>query len=343
MSQKFSKKILASAVTAICISVFGASTAMAGMLKVNDQDITLGGGAAAGAFYSSNNGPGNPSTNPLLSEYLVEMSSDAKPGGLGFIGGFGNLAQLKVTDGTMYQVTPDNKLQYASVSYMPVENLKLEMGRIATNVGYELANSMNNAAITIAGLWGAQPVFYNGGRLSYDMNGTTLYVDGVKDSDFFGTATDAYAAGVLGSVANINYAVNDINYKDQRNIFDIVASTTVADIGMGVNIDYTTLDSKAKTGSDSSALGVGVYVAPKFGMIDLPIRVEYMSDGDTGVYYGMKTGYTFTITPTYNISKSMYVRAELSTVSSDNKIYMDKNGKAQASKTSAAFQMGYRF
>jgi len=341
MTQKFSKKILASAVTAICISTFGTSSAMAGTLKVDNQDITLGGGAAAGVYTSSNNDTGSPSTNPLLSEFLVEISSDAKPGGLGFVGGFGNLSQLKVVTGTMYQTTPDNKLQYGSVSYMPVKGLKLEVGRIATNVGYELANTMNNAAITIAGLWGEQPVFYNGARLSYDMGGTTLYVDGVKDSDFFPTTTTAYAAGILGSAGSIDYAVNDLNYQDQRNIFDVVASSTVGGVNLGVNIDYTTLNSKVTvSGQDSSALGVGFYVAPKFGMIDLPIRIEYMDGGTSGVYYGMKTGETFTITPTYNISKSMYVRAEVSFVTSDQKIY--KNG-TESSKTSGAFQMGYRF
>ena len=344
MTQKFSKKILASAVTAICFSTIGASNAMAGTLKIDNQDITLGGGAATGFYYSNNNRVGSDGvvadskgTNPLVSEFLVEISSDAKPGGMGFVGGFGNLAQLDVVDGTKKSSTT-NDLQYGYVSYMPVKGLKLDVGRIATNVGYELANSMDNAAITIAALWGAQPVFYDGARLSYDiMDGTTLYADGVKDA-----GTTAYAVGVLGSAAGVDYAVSDMNYKDSHNIFDVVASTTVADIALGLNVDFTTLADKGKptTTSDTSAYGVGVYVAPKFGMIDLPIRVEYMKDGTSGVYYGMKSGYTFTVTPTYNISKSMFVRAEVSLVSSDNKIFKDGT---ESTKTSGAFQMGYRF
>jgi len=233
MTQKFSKKILASAVTVICISTFGTSSAMAGTLKVDNQDITLGGGAATGFYYSNNSSvnPDSSGTNPLVSEFLVEISSDARPGSMGFVGGFGNLAQLDVMDGTKKNTTASttsngiaNDLQYGSVSYMPVKGLKLDVGRIATNVGYELANSMDNAAITIAALWGAQPVFYDGARLSYDiMDGTTLYVDGVKDA-----GTKAYAAGVLGSAAGVDYAVSDMNYTDDHNIFDVVASTTVS-------------------------------------------------------------------------------------------------------------------
>ncbi|MDX1812714.1 MAG: hypothetical protein R3240_12235, partial [Gammaproteobacteria bacterium] len=126
-----------------------------------------------------------------------------------------------------------------------------------------------------------------------------------------------------------------------NNTFDLVVSKSVAGIPLGLNIDYITMD-EAPAGLDDNGMGIAIFAAPKVGMVDLPIRVEYISDGTSGIY-GFDTGYTLTVTPTLNVSKYAFVRAEFSMVSADNKMFADKDGKLEDTKTSAAFQMGYRF
>ncbi|HFE32133.1 MAG TPA: porin, partial [Gammaproteobacteria bacterium] len=46
---------------------------------------------------------------------------------------------------------------------------------------------------------------------------------------------------------------------------------------------------------------------------------------------------------TYNFSDNTFVRAELSMVSSDNKIFTDDNGNQEDTKTSFALQAGFIF
>ena len=74
-----------------------------------------------------------------------------------------------------------------------------------------------------------------------------------------------------------------------------------------------------------------------------PRRVEYLSDGTSGIYYGVDTAYTLTVTPTYNYTENTFVRAEVSYVSSDNAVFADKDGLPEDTKTSFAVQAGYTF
>lgn len=335
-SRKFTKNLLASTVAAICLPAMSlglVSQATAGSVNTANEDVTLSGGTSAGYYYSTNTGSEN-LDNFVVNEFLIELSAEAKPGGVGFVAGFGNMAQLTVLDGNGDGADTASALRYAAMSYMPMANVTLEAGVLATNVGYELGNSMDNSNITLGAVWNSQPLFYPGARANFDVSGTTVYAEV--------TNPNAFGAGVIGSAAGVDYALNYYDAKDGNNVIDVVASTSVAGMSVGVNFDYQTLDTAA-AGMDDSAMGVGVFIAPKIGMIDLPLRVEYLSDGTSGIYGGMDTGYTVTLTPTLNVSKNGFVRAEVSMVSATNKIFADKDGAAQESKTSAAFQIGYRF
>lgn len=335
-SRKFTKNILASTVSALFIPVASlgfVSQANAGNLSTANEDVTLSGGASAGYYYSTNTGSDN-SDNFVVNEFLIELSAEAKPGGVGFVAGFGNMAQLTVLDGNGDSADGDSKLRYAVMSYMPVDKVTLEAGVLATNVGYELANSMDNANITLGSVWNSQPVFYPGARLNYDMSGTKLYAEV--------TSPNAFGAGVIGSASGMDYALNYYNQDEGTDVVDVVVSSEVAGMNVGVNFDYQMKDT-AEDGKDDTAMGVALFVAPKIGKIDLPIRLEYVSDGTSEIYGDVDTAYTVTITPTLNIAKNAFVRAEISMVSADNEYFMDDKGEGEKTKTSAGLQIGYRF
>ncbi len=334
------KKTTLIALTGLALGA--SATAFAGSVKTGaDGDLTLSGGASGGYFYGTGAIPGDKNVLPadkgsfVVSDFLLNFASDdAKVGGVSFVAGFGQLSQVTILDPSGTNASAGSSLQYASLTYVPVSNLSLEAGLLATNVGAEVAPSYDNGNITLGALWNSQPLFYPGARASYAIGDTTVYAEVSDDGD----NPKAFGAGVLGSAAGLDYALNYFLYNGKSSLVDVVLTGSVVGIDVGLNVDYTTLDDSAI----DSALGVGVYVTPSFGSVSVPVRVEYISDGNSGVY-GFDSGYTFAITPTINVSKNAFVRVELSVVSSKNEIFNDKDGKATGANTGAAFQMGYLF
>jgi len=325
-----------STIVALTGLALGASTtAFAGSVKTGvDADITLSGGATAGYFYGANTGSTN-NDNFAVNDFLLNFASeDAKVGGVSFVAGFGNLAQVTILDPSAANAIGESSLQYASLTYVPVKNLSIEAGALATNVGAELATSYDNGNITLGALWNAQPLFYPGARASYAIGDMTVYGEV--------SSPKAYGAGVSGSAGGFDYALNYFKTDGGNTLYDVVLTGSAAGMDVGLNFDFQQLDSKATNQKDDTGMGIGVYVTPSFGKIDIPVRVEYISDGDSGIY-GFDSGYTLAITPTVKVSKNAFVRVELSMVSSTTKQFKDKDGKATGENTGAAFQMGYLF
>ncbi len=312
----------------------GGTQAIAGSVQTGGPDITLSGGASAGYFYGSTQGSTN-TDNFVVSDFMLEFASpEAKPGGVSFFAGFGNLAQVTYLNANGDGADSSSTLRYASLTYVPVENLSVEAGLLATNVGAELASSYSNGNIVLGAVWNAQPVFYPGARVSYSMGDMTIYGEV--------STPNAFGVGVIGSAGGVDYAVNYFDYDQGNNYVDLVVGTELAGMSVGANIDFVTVDTKAAGANDDSGFGVGLYVTPKFGPVDVPVRVEYISDGDSGIY-GFDTGYTLAVTPTLNVSDNAFVRVEFSMAQADNKIFADSDGVAQDNTVGGAFQLGYRF
>ncbi|MDH5300045.1 MAG: porin [Gammaproteobacteria bacterium] len=322
------------------------TAAAAGTITVDTGDIALKGGMTAGYFYSDNTGSSN-TDNFHVSDMLIELSDEAKTGGVGFKAGFGSMSAITILDGGVNNSAGFSTfgLQYGSVDFAPIEGLTISAGKLATNIGYEVTPSYANAHATIAALWGGQPVYYPGIRASYSLGDVSVYAETNNDTLKLGnsTATNAYAVGVSGSAGSLNYMASYYDYDKAKNIVDVIVSTTVGNIDLAINADYHMLDSEAKVaGQDDSAMGVALYIKPTYGKMSYPVRIEYMSDGTSGIY-GFDSATTYTITPTYSPSANTFVRAEVSMVQSTNKVFADKDGVATDSKTNVALQAGYRF
>jgi len=325
-------------------SVLAAQAAFAGGVKTANMDLTISGGATAGYFYSANTGTSN-QDNILVSDMLLEIASDTPAvGGIGVNAGLGTLEMVTVMDGGVagHPKSMNMAVQYGYLTAMPQKDLSVMVGILPTNVGQEAAPSFKNPHITLAGLWGSQPVYYPGVRATYALGHTSVYAEVNNDAGM--GSSSAWAIGAMGMAGDVNYMASYYDTDGGRNIVDLIASGKVAGMTVGANFDFFTLDSSAKmAGMDDSAFGVAVYVAPKVGEVDVPVRVEFLSDGNSGLIGGVDSGYTFTVTPTVAMGKNAFVRAELSYVMSDKKIFMDKDGMAQDTKTSAALQVGYKF
>ena len=252
--------------------------------------VEVNGGFSAGYKYADTTAEGFEITN-----FLVELSKPAETGDIGFTAAFGFLPSNGAS------TTGDNfGFQYGYLSIVPVEGLTLDAGVLATNVGYEVANTYANPNVTIARIWGGQPVYYGGARLTYTVS------EGI---DVFGEVNDdgnngAWSLGSIGSLGIADYVVSyyDKNDPAEADIVDLILSTSAGEsLDLAVNFDY-------QIGRNKNGYGVAFYVTPKMGNISLPIRVESFDDNGSGAY-GNK-GWDLAITPTYNF-KSGYLRAEV--------------------------------
>jgi hypothetical protein len=216
--------------------------------------------------------------------------------------------------------------------------ISLDVGLLPTNVGYEVANTYANPNITLGTVWFAQPIIYPAARINVSFGAINLYAEYNQDG-----GADNFAFGSLGEIGPVSYAISYFDYENDRNIIDVVGSTSIGSIDLGVNFDYQMLDSAAP-GQDQSAFGVAFYFIPNFGSLKLPVRFEYFSEGSTGIYTGAKsianTGYSLTVTPTFQISKNSYIRAEAAYLQTQEKVFANNT---QNNRTVIALEAGFTF
>ena len=308
------------------------SLAVAGLLtgvaNATDLPVDVHGGFSAGYKYADSSAEGFEVTN-----FLIEISKEAKVGDIGFVGAFGYLpSNGAATSGALGGSNEEFGLQYGYLTIKPMEGLTLDAGVLATNVGYEVANTYANPNITIARIWGGQPVYYGGARLTYALS-QGIEVFGEVNDD----ATDgAWSVGSKGSLGIADYVISyyDKNASADTDIVDVILSTSASEtLDLAVNFDY-------QIGENDNGYGVAFYVIPKFGNISLPIRIESFDDGGSGAYGN--SGWDLAITPTYNF-KSGYLRAEVFYYDYDNA--EDPTGAGYNDKSNTVFRVeaGFTF
>ena len=329
-------------------------TAQAGTLTTANTDITLSGGVAGGYVYNTDTSLDNITVN----DALVDLSSAAKTGGVGFDLGVGVLAgdSLASSGSPLVSATTGSNttVQYGWLSIMPMDGLNIQAGTLATNVGYEVVPSYQNGNILRGLVWNNEPAYYNGIRATYSMNNMSVYAEANKNATSCVTTTNCSGSGVgaSGSFGNVNAALNFFDVANSRSMYDIIVSTKAGSATIAANIDYIQKAKVAKVaGTDDNAYGIALYASlPMGSMASLPMRLEYVNDGTSGIYSlggpsYKNTAITFTITPTYNFSKSTFVRAELAYVSTDKKTaaYVDDKGAITDSNLIVGFQGGLMF
>jgi predicted porin len=336
---------------AIAAAVAAPLAAQAGTITVPNMDITMSGGITGDYMYQ---------TDTKMDEYVVndallDFASDAKADGVGFKLGVGTLANNDLHSSSSTTGVIGNGgnvgVQYGWVTVMPTDGLTIDAGKLATNTGYEVAPSYDNGNI-LRGLvyYNQAPNYYTGARVTYSTGGMSVYVEGSKQPA--GGNSNGQAIGASATMGSVNGSIHYFNDEDNRSIVDIVASSQVGSATIAANIDYQTKAKRMKTaGTDDNAYGIALYATVPMGdMAELPMRLEYVNDGTSGLYGlgssgNSNTAITFTITPTYNFSKATFVRAELAYVTTDKKTaaYVDDKGIATDSNLTVGAQAGVRF
>lgn len=314
------------------------------------KDITVNGDLSAGAYYVVNHGGMGAEAIEVTDFGLAFSAPAAKTGDVGFKGVIGSRNGRTILDTSpdgSFAWGDDIVLDFGYATYKPVDNVTLDIGWILTTVGNEASPSIFSANVNRGFMWNAQPAAYEGARVSYAMGDTTLSGEVNHNTGGPGNPID-FALAVSGKASGVSYSATYYDGKDNRNIIDLVVNTEVAGTAVGANFDYFMLDNAA-TGQDDTATGFGLYVTPKMGMITVPVRIEFVSDGTSGIYtvpggtIATKGAYSLTVTPTMKLSDNTFVRAELSYVGADEKVFKDKDGKATDTQTMLAFQLGYTF
>jgi hypothetical protein len=336
---------------AIAAAVAAPLAAQAGSITVPNMDITMSGGITGAYIYQTD----TKQDAYVVDDALLDFASEAKAGGVGFDLGVGALSENSLASSTA-PLTPIGgsvDVKYGWVSVMPTDGLKVDAGLLATNVGYEVSPSYENGNILRGLVWNAQPTYYTGARATYSMGGMSVYVEGSKQPA--GGNSNGQAIGASATMGPVDGSISYFNDEDNRSIIDIIASSQAGNVTLAANIDYITKSDRMKkaapAGTDDNAYGVALYATVPIGdMAELPMRLEYVYDGTSGLYGlgssgNSNTGITFTITPTYNFSKATYVRAELAYVTTDKKTaaYIDDKGAFTDSNLTVGAQAGVRF
>lgn len=336
---------------AVAAAIAAPMAVQAGTFTTANQDITLSGGLAGG--YMNNTDTTKDAFT--ATDALVDLSSKAKTGGVGFDLGVGVLAGATLATSSGVLATAGNgsgtALQYGYLTIMPSDNLSIQAGTLATNVGYEVVPSYANANILHGMVWNDEPAYYNGARATYSMGDSSVYVEGSNLS----AGDNGQAIGASTKMGSVDGSISYFNDENNGSIVDIIASSKVGSTNVAANIDYITKSNRLKVaGTDDNAYGIALYASMPMGAnASLPMRLEYINDGTSGLY-GLtpasggnvsNTAITFTITPTYNFSDSTFVRAELAYVSTDKKTaaFVDDKGVATDSNLTVGFQGGIMF
>ncbi|EDP76200.1 outer membrane beta-barrel protein [Hydrogenivirga sp. 128-5-R1-1] len=351
------KKILLTAVLAFAGSSLAQEKTLS--LKIS-QPMELYGAITGGYFYTTNEGNRDSQDAFRLTNVVVGLSGGGDK--VSFDLAVGTLLAPSVWDGGVNNsmisytngssVSNEAGILWGYVTLSPMNRISVDVGYLTTNVGAEVINTYANKNITLGAVWYAQPVIYPGVRVNFQLNeDISLYAE--YNNDAISPRAEAYAVGSLGSLAGIDYALTYYDYTGFKNFIDVVLGYSLGTLEIGLNLDYQWLDSSAKSsGQDDTAYGLAVFITPSFKDISVPVRFEYFDEGTSGIYFTpdfngdgtpdayAEKGFSFTVTPTYKPTENSFVRAELSYVSADNKVF--KNGN-EDNKTTVAVELGFTF
>ncbi len=132
-------------------------------------NISIGGGLSGGYFAGNNEGEGGKKDNFVLTNLLIDITSEIKNGMFGFNVGLGGVTTPSVFD-SPDDTIPDFRIEYAAMNLKPIKSLPglaFQGGLLQPNSGYECTYTFNNRNITVGALASQQPYNAVGARATY--------------------------------------------------------------------------------------------------------------------------------------------------------------------------------
>lgn len=321
------------------------------VLEAALHTLHLAGGISAGEFSASNPGPATSGNETLLSNFLFELSSGNNGRPIGFTAAVGETStpSLLSPPGT----TADLDLEYGSLSWKPRPDMTIEAGLLKPDAGFEDAYTYNNANVILGALASQQPFNAYGIKLQYTAGGLHLeaayYGKRLDDTEYTvnGTAADhAWESGIGTTIKDVSYRLYHYHIAGYRSLTGAVIEHTYKNVPLAVNIDWWRWDSAlADQHGRRSAVGGAFYAVPGFGKFSLPVRLEYIDQGSSGIYVENPEAariYTATLSPTYRFTKESYLRFETAFVRASHG-FADKDGKTKDKRVYLAMELGYVF
>lgn len=313
--------------------------------------LEITGGISGGYFHASNPGKDTSKDEFLLSNFLMEISSDKKERPVDFIAGLGETSTPSLFDAP--EVNSDYDIEYASLSLKPVSDLTFETGLLMPNAGYEDTYTFNNRNIVTGALASQQPYNAYGARVTYSVSGMDLlagyYKSRLDDQEYCTDGRcpdDSWELGLGWSVSGFDFNVYNYHLNDMKNLTGVVIERTIQNIYFALNMDYWRWDSSMSTYyTRRSSMGAAFYVSPSFGKISIPLRLEYIDQGGSRIYTDNTNArhiYTATITPTYHFSDNSYVRIEGAYIGAD-RAFQNKDGDVKDGRIYLSAELGFLF
>ena len=316
------------------------------------QGLSVAGGVSAGEFYLSHSGPESADDQLLLSNLLLEISNDSQQPPIGF-----TIAAGETSTPSLLGV-PDNAndldIEYAYLSVRPHEGTTIEAGLLQPDSGYEASYTYDNHNLILGAVASQQPYNAYGARLRQELGPLSLsaayFNERLDDTEYApdgGSAPDRSWEVVLGgTLAGWDYSLYHYHLAGRRNLTGAVIEQQGDRLLVAFDLDYWHWEQgEAPNGGRRYATGGALYLVPRFGEFFLPLRLEYIDQGTSGVYLEAaeaKTITTVTLSPTYNLTEQAYLRAEAAYVHAREGFAKD-DGTPKDDRLALAMEVGYRF
>lgn len=319
-------------------------------------NISITGGISGGYFITTNEGVEGKKDNFVLTNLLLDISSEMKNGMFGFNVGLGGVTTPSVFD-SPDDTIPDFRIEYAAMNLKPIKSLhglSFEGGLLKPNTGYESTYTFENRNVTVGALASQQPYNAVGARATYAFSEdfriwSGIYKHRLDDDEYrieyddghgnvlSRSAQNSYSweAGINDSFGDVGLSLYHYHLTGLRNLTGIVAEYTMNNLYMALNVDYWRWSGEMERYfEDHSSIGAALYLAPSFKKFSLPLRLEYIQQGKSMIYLPIRDAediYAATLTPTYNFTDNVLIRTEVSYVHADNG-FSDYKGKPKDDK-----------
>jgi hypothetical protein len=320
-------------------------------LKDKINELGFAGGVSAGEFYASNPGKDTSDNEFLLSNLLLEISSSVEELPVNFVAAFGQTSTPSLLDSP--ETNDDFKIEYASLTLNPNNNISLEGGLLQPNAGFENTYTYNNINIILGAVASQQPYNAYGARLAYDMKGFNFYGGFYKkrldNEEYEANGSfpgNSWEIGLGGSILDNDFIVYHYHINGLRSLTGAVIERTINNLYIALNVDYWRWNSGMKEFfQGDSSIGGTIYLKPRFGNFSVPLRLEYIDQGESCMYSenpDTKRIYSVTLSPTYHLNENAYIRVESAYISGD-RAFADKQDNIKDNRISLAAEIGYLF
>jgi hypothetical protein len=326
-------------------------------------DISITGGISGGYFITTNEGVEGKKDNFVLTNLLIDISSEMKNGLLGFNVGLGGVTTPSVFDAPDDTI-PDFRIEYAAMNLKPIKSLpglSFEGGLLQPDSGYEATYTFENRNVTVGALASQQPYNAAGVRANYAFTEDFRIWSGIfkyrlasdeyeteYDNELIKNVQDSYSweAGVNDNIGDVDVSLYHYHLTGLRNLTGIAAEYTMNNLYMVLNVDYWRWSSEMERYfEDHSSIGAALYLAPSFKKFSLPLRLEYIHQGKSRIYLPSEDAesiYAATLTPTYNFTDNVLIRTEGSYVHANNG-FSDRDGNLKDDKFLFSTELVFKF